>query len=455
MVLSAIPAAESQVLQRDSPGFYHTWETLTKDLQDLSKAHPGLTRLYSIGKGSLGLDLWMIEITNFNAASPPLEDRTHIYLDGGTHGNEQLGTEAAFEVVLMLLNEFEKNETVTWMVNNQHYFIVPMVNTDGNVLNSRTNAKQVNINRNFPVGWEREGATDTPGSNYRGPYPGSESETQAVMAAIDRVKPDYSNSFHTGTVMFLYPWGGFTVENPDNDTFAKMCEGINQPDVPCGPIYFTIYPAGGTTCDYAYWSVGANSWTFETSNEQGAYFTATGDVRGAIKETWDAMMWTLPKAHLLGGHLEILEKTIEGGVDAPVLKLVMKNDGLGKAGNASLSVQGSDASYSKSVLLGDFASGETREIRVPMPKANPGSTDIALKATYEKRAFRAPIGSIHAALQVVSDGTSLSLFSVDEAQPVEIPLSSLSGTPSRVPGFEGAYVIGALGVLAVVSRRRS
>lgn len=453
LLLGLFPAAESQVLPRDGPGFYHTWATLTKDLEDLAKAYPGKTKLYSIGKGSLGLDLWMLEVTDFDKAYPPLESRTRVYLDGGTHGNEQLGTEAAFEVILFLLKDSATNATARWMLENQHYFIVPMVNTDGNVLNSRTNAKQVNINRNFPVGWDREGASDTPGGNYRGPYPASEPETRAVMAAIDRVKPDYSNSFHTGTVMFLHPWGGYTEENPDNDTYAAVCMGIDDPATPCGPIYYTIYPAGGTTCDYAYWSVGANSWTFETSNDQGDYFNATGDVRGAIYETWNALMWTLPRAHLLGGHITLVEKTILGTGAEAAMALVLKNDGLGRARNVTVALSNSVNADSRVIFVPELESGETASIDIPVGGAATDGAAFDLSVDYEERAFRRPMGRLKAVFGVSAGTDGLQLVDLLGTVAADPPLSELGAQPSRVPGFEPLLLVG-LSVLVGLSRRR-
>ncbi|PWU14303.1 MAG: DUF2817 domain-containing protein [Bdellovibrio sp.] len=82
--------------------------------------------------------------------------------------------------------------------------VVPILNPDGYQLKTRTNADEVDINRNFPTkDWEakaKEYWQKTTHSNHRR-FPGdranSEPETQCALKQIEDFKPDFVVSIHT------------------------------------------------------------------------------------------------------------------------------------------------------------------------------------------------------------------------------------------------------------------
>jgi protein MpaA len=73
-------------------------------------------------------------------------------------------------------------------------WLVPSMNPDGQASHTRTNAHQVDLNRNFPYHWGRLGK---PGDwQYAGTGPASEPETQAMVAFIERIHPDLTLWYH-------------------------------------------------------------------------------------------------------------------------------------------------------------------------------------------------------------------------------------------------------------------
>jgi protein MpaA len=96
--------------------------------------------------------------------------------------------------------------------------VVPCLNPDGLLNGTRQNAAGVDLNRNFPATtWEPEPTfTYPPGiapaqrvSENRtnrsspGPQPGSEPETQAVMALVERLRPPLVVDLHSPLELIL------------------------------------------------------------------------------------------------------------------------------------------------------------------------------------------------------------------------------------------------------------
>lgn len=67
-------------------------------------------------------------------------------------------------------------------------WVIPVLNPDGAAVGRRSNARGVDLNRNFPQNWKR--------SVTGGPKAASEPETRALMRFLNRVDPDVVVSLH-------------------------------------------------------------------------------------------------------------------------------------------------------------------------------------------------------------------------------------------------------------------
>lgn len=75
-------------------------------------------------------------------------------------------------------------------------WVVPSMNPDGEVRGSHQNSRGVDLNRNWPAGWET-GTHYSSGRYYSGSAPGSERETQVMMDFLAFVDPEVTVWFHS------------------------------------------------------------------------------------------------------------------------------------------------------------------------------------------------------------------------------------------------------------------
>lgn len=98
------------------------------------------------------------------------------------HGNEAAGTPLVRRLVQHLQDEPK-------LLKGRRVVILPVVNPDGYVHNSRFNVNGVDLNRNFP-------ADNFDASPRHGAYALCEPESQAIRLALDKYRPNRVVSIH-------------------------------------------------------------------------------------------------------------------------------------------------------------------------------------------------------------------------------------------------------------------
>ena len=261
---------------------YYTYQKMTNLLHNLSTNHSEIMTLTSLGKTYEGRDIWMVKLSD----NPDVdEDEPGVLLMGAHHGNEKPSFEVLINFIIHVVENYEKNNTdndedglvnedpidgfdndedglvdedpsedrVREVVNNTQIFLMPMVSPDGVEADSRKNCVSnhgmfgfrkkitsygVNLNRNygydwgfywvFPFKYNIFLSLFDSSFNYRGAYPFSENETQAVKNLVEIHNISISLSYHSYSEVMLYPWMHTSLPTPDEDLFISIGENMSK-----------------------------------------------------------------------------------------------------------------------------------------------------------------------------------------------------------------------------------
>jgi hypothetical protein len=224
-----------------SDGEYHDYIATLQLLTEFITRYPDLVSVFTIGTSVQGRNIWCLRITNE-------KNTTHKYsclIDGCIHGNEWEGGEACLYLAEFLLINFEKNFTITMMLNTTEVYLIPLVNPDGRQHDDRFDANGIDLNRNFDVNFGRILGRSIPVGKMFGimkwlGFPGtlliwtksgwrpfSEPESKAVARFMEQLK-DKDFSFyvncHTaqqnfGTPSYVVIHSDFTINSTEIKVF--------------------------------------------------------------------------------------------------------------------------------------------------------------------------------------------------------------------------------------------
>ena len=268
LVAGAAPVATAQ-----QPGFtqehwYHSYVTLTLDVQAWEDDYPEVVRLLSAGTTLYGRQQWVVQISDWSVENKSDgSPKEKVYIDGGHHGNEHLGTELAFLTAEFYIEGWgDSDPEVIEVLQSTELHIMILLNADGNDADTRWNMNQVDLNRNYDHHW-----TEDETASGDGPFSEPETSNNAAYMQEWVTEADLYVTMHTGTWILAYPWGFTPNMPPDWELFEFIRDDIHENidgDLPIRNANAGIYPTHGTSRDYGYGVMGYPCFTFETDDEQ-------------------------------------------------------------------------------------------------------------------------------------------------------------------------------------------
>ena len=384
-MLLAASAAPTLVVAEDTwPGepvdnhVHLTWATLTLEVNEWADDNPDIVDLTSTGESELGKALWVVRLSDWSMETKA--DGTAkeiIYIDGGHHGNEYLGTALAWLSAKWYINGWnDGNEEAVNVLQNTEVHILIMLNPDGNDIDTRWNINQVDLNRNYDHYWNTCPTTQ-PGSSAF-----SESETNSNSIYMNTVVPDADLyvTMHTGVWIMLYPWGKWPEQPSDWELFHYIRDDVhaNVSDIPIQNANQGLYPNCGTSRDYGYGVMGFPTFTFETDDEQfvpGSFES----LHDRLEEEMDVMRYLINNVWYWRARLSVTSFLLEDG------DIALGIDNMGHATTSNATVRYVDGGEVKwtSELFGVNATNSTQTI---LDASNLTMTDSGqFELYYQKR----------------------------------------------------------------------
>jgi murein tripeptide amidase MpaA len=254
----------------------HAW------LRALPARYPALTiQLITVGNSYSGWPLLAVRISSSVRTTP----KNSVWFDGGIHAREWISPATVLWMTYAICENYTaKVPDVVDLVDNLNIYVLPIFNPDGydftftgDRMWRKTRRPNTDVgnscigtdpNRNWNNHWAEQGISRNPcAETYCGPRANSEREVEQVSSYIatlrnsDRLR-GYIN-FHAYSQLWLSPYGWTSQLPADNSAIqtvgrnaASALATRYRTSYTVGPIYTTIYPASGSSADFAYQNAG-------------------------------------------------------------------------------------------------------------------------------------------------------------------------------------------------------
>ncbi|MEO0086015.1 MAG: M14 family zinc carboxypeptidase [candidate division WOR-3 bacterium] len=245
--------------ERDWPGTsfadYHSFAEVCSTLSALAATYPAITRLETLGYSAGNRPIPALLVTDNPETR---EGEPVVRLIGAHHGNEKISTEVTLAFLKHLCENYATSPQVRALVDEREFWVIPVMNPDGHVANSRFNANGVDLNRDYGYEWQRSA----------GPF--SQPETRAVRSHAERHFPTLEYEYHSSASWVNYAWDNHPADPPDSAwiinlsrRYADSTYGSSLTRL--SPVNgFDWYEVHGSCQDHVFGTYGGLAWTIET-----------------------------------------------------------------------------------------------------------------------------------------------------------------------------------------------
>ncbi len=304
------------------PGYpcYRTISELYAQLDAWLAAYPQLMEGYTIGYSYQNRPLRVVRLTNETRSGP----KPRFFLMANIHGRELITPETAMVFIQKLLQGYDRDPDITWVLDHHEIYVLVSANPDGHVKNEpgqpwawwRKNTNPTNgcanstygvdLNRNHSFKWG--GASTNPcDETYQGPRVASESETQAVQNYVRTLFPDQRGpadgdaapadatglfiTLHSYSNLVLWPWGHTAAAAPNGTQLAMLGTKLASFNNYTPQQSNALYPTTGTSDDWAYGELGIAAYTFEIGSSGDGFYPPCSRYDALIQPNLNALFY--------------------------------------------------------------------------------------------------------------------------------------------------------------------
>jgi Zinc carboxypeptidase len=307
---------------------YHDAAMVEALLQAFAEDHPEITRLHEIGRSWQDRPVLAMLITDHPDIQ---EDEPAVLFNGTHHGSELLSMEPVLDIIEQLTRGYEEgDERVRRWVDGLEIWCVPVVNPDGldrhwfvTSSSGRNNCRDldgdgevgaregVDLNRNYPFLWGEGGKGASNGEphdpNYRGPSPGSEPETQAMMSLADAQRFVLGVSYHTAATTLLVPYTIDKALSPHPSAAWAMAREIaplmDSDRATPYRVRRHLYAVDGTDQDWHMFAHGTEAFLLELPLHNPDYEERRNPIVEGARPLWQSLIDRIGRGPTLSGHV--------------------------------------------------------------------------------------------------------------------------------------------------------
>uniref|UniRef100_A0A2K6Q446 Carboxypeptidase A4 n=1 Tax=Rhinopithecus roxellana TaxID=61622 RepID=A0A2K6Q446_RHIRO len=277
---------------------YHEMDNIAADFPDLA-------RRVKIGHSFENRPMYVLKFSTGKGVRRPA-----IWLNAGIHSREWISQATAIWTARKIVSDYQRDPAITSILEKMDIFLLPVANPDGYVytqtqnrlwrktrsLNPGSSCIGADPNRNWNASFAGKGASDNPCSEvYHGPHANSEVEVKSVVDFIQK----HGNfkcfiDLHSYSQLLMYPYGYSAKKAPDAKELdkvarraAKALASVSGTEYQVGPTCATVYPASGSSIDWAYDNGIKFAFTFEL-RDTGTYgfLLPANQIIPTAEETW-------------------------------------------------------------------------------------------------------------------------------------------------------------------------
>jgi carboxypeptidase T len=294
-----------------SMGGFFTYQEMLDNLDSMAAKFPNLISVrQQVGSTTTieGNPLYYVKISDNPSAA---ETEPQVLYTSLHHAREAESLSQLIFYMWHLLENYNSDSEVQYLVNNLEMYFIPCLNPDGYMYNESTNPNGggmwrknrrnngsgifgVDLNRNYGDHWgyDDNGSSPDPNSDtYRGPSAFSEVETQLVRDFCNDHEFKLALNNHTYSNLLIYPYGYIaSTLTPDSTIFSSFAKRMTK----CSGF---MYGTGDQTVGYLV-NGDSDDWMYSEQTTKPMILSMTPEAGNSSDGFWPAINRIIPIAKI-------------------------------------------------------------------------------------------------------------------------------------------------------------